>query len=439
MMIKVTDKQFQAFPFLCELNSNVIRFGLDSVRRLLERIDNPHLAYPSVLIGGTNGKGSISAILSSILQAAGFKVGLYTSPHLIDVRERIRINGVMISPERMGDCINIIRRNLREPVTYFEFLTALACLHFSREQVEIAVLEVGMGGRLDATNVVTPLASVISNVCKDHQEYLGRRLKDIAHEKAGIIKENGICITAAGQKTVLDVLSETCRKQGATLYRLGKELRVRTRSDGPFFYQGIERRIENLSCPLAGGHQIRNAALALAAAEVVSSKGLQVGDQALRDGLAGTTWEGRMEVLQNRPTVLVDGAHNPAGVAALCKALRSRKLDKRRLLVFGVLNDKNYPQMLKKLLPLFDSVIFTRPKTERSLELASLIRVAQRYGRSAEAIEDSGMAVGRALQLAEKEDLICAAGSLYLVGEIKKMYAEAFHFAGNNGVPALTC
>jgi len=422
---------------LSDLNCDFVHLGLGPIKRLLERIDNPQRMYPGVLIGGTNGKGSIAAILSSILQRSGFKVGLYTSPHLIDLRERIRINDLLISEERMQECVGIVRSHLEEPLTYFEFLTALAFLHFYQEKVDIAVLEVGMGGRLDATNIVTPLVSVISNVYQDHQEYLGRYLKDIANEKAEIIKEKGVCVTAAGQKKVLDILSGTCRRKGATLYRFGKDIRVRAKSTGTFSYQGIGRKINNLYCPLSGAHQIKNAALALASAELITSKGMKVDDKAMITGLANATWEGRLEILQKLPTVLVDGAHNPAGVSTLCDTLQHRSVEQRRILVFGVLRDKNYQLMLKKLLPFFDHVIFTKPKTERAVDLTLLIRIARKYVQFAESIEDNGEALQRALLLADKDDLICVSGSLYLVGEIKKMYVEKSDIAESSPVTAL--
>lgn len=412
-------------PHYClDLNCNVIRFGLGPIRRLLQRIQNPHLMYPAVLVGGTNGKGSIAAMISSILQDSGYKVGLYTSPHLTNLCERIRISGSLISEKRMRECIGIIHSHLEEPLTYFEVLTASAYLHFHQEKVDIAVLEVGMGGRLDATNIVTPLVSVVSNVHLDHQEYLGRHLKDIAGEKAEIIKENGVCVTAATQKAVLDVLSRVCRKKGATLYRLGKDIHVRSKGDGTFSYRGIERKIDRLKCSLPGTHQFKNAALALAAAEIVNEKGLHVTQQAMCRGVEGATWEGRLEILRHRPAVLVDGAHNPAAVNVLCEALRNRVAEKRRLLVFGVLRDKNYRLMLKKLLPFFHHVIFTRPKTERAVGLSELTMTARMYGCVADAVEDSGDAMQRALSLAGRDDLICVTGSLYLVGEIKEKYGE---------------
>jgi len=425
-----------SLPILPDLNSDVVHLGLGPIKRLLERIGNPQREYPAVLIGGTNGKGSVAAILSSILGHSGFKIGTYTSPHLINICERIKINDQLISEKRMQECIEIVRSRIEESLTYFEFLTAAAFLYFFQEKVDAAVLEVGMGGRLDATNVVTPEVSVITNVHQDHQDYLGRRLKDIALEKAGIIKEKSVCVSAANQRAVRDILTEACREKGVPFYRLGKEIRTRSKGAGAFSYSGIGCKIPYLTCPLSGVHQIRNAALALAAAELMTVKGRRVDEQDMRMGLAGAKWEGRLEILQERPTVLVDGAHNPAGARALCEALRSRRGDRRRLLVFGVLADKNYPLMLKKLLPFFHHVIFTKPKTERAVDLDRLIPIAGDHGHAADAVEDSGEALQRALSLAEEDDLICVTGSLYLVGEIKKRYTETGRSDRKNSLTA---
>jgi dihydrofolate synthase/folylpolyglutamate synthase len=409
---------------LSDLNCNEINLGLGPIKNLLEKIGNPQLMYPTVLIGGTNGKGSISAVLSSILKESGYKVGLYTSPHLINIRERIRINDTLISEERLHECIRLINSHLEEPLTYFEYLTASAYLYFYQEKVDIAVLEVGMGGRLDATNVVKPMLSVISNIHTDHQEYLGRHLKHIAREKAEIINDNNFCVTAVKQKAIINILENTCRERGATLLRLGKDIRVRSNGNGYFSYQGLSRKIANLYCSLSGAHQVKNAALALAAAELITARGIEVNEQAMITGVASATWEGRLEVLQKLPTVIVDGAHNLSAVTALCDELRKGDSASGRILILGVLRDKNYNMMLKKLLPLFQHIIFTKPKTDRAVDLDQLVKIAKKYGHFSEAIEDCREALQRALSLAGINDLICVSGSLYLVGEIKKIYAE---------------
>ena len=411
----------ETLTYLAGLNPLGIRLGLDAIRSLLGSLNDPQRAFPSVLIAGTNGKGSVAAMTASILSAAGFRTGLYTSPDLIDLRERIRIDGRMISRGEMAACAEEVRSRVREQVSYFEFLTAIAFLHFQRQKAEIAVLEVGMGGRLDATNVVVPLVSVITNISLEHREHLGRTLAEIAREKGGIIKEGGVCLTAARQKPVIGTLEGICRERGARLFRVGREIRTTIHWDGTFSYWGIEgRRHERLLCPLSGRHQISNAALALAAVEQLGKAGFRVGEGAVSDGLRQTRWEGRLEILRRSPLLIVDGAHNPAGVAALCRALQKDFPHRRLILLFGVLGDKDYRTMAKRLFPLADRVILTRPHSERALSPDLLLTIIGAVS-GVEVIEDPGRALHHALSIAGEDDLICAAGSLYLVGEIKKL------------------
>ncbi|MBU2055592.1 MAG: bifunctional folylpolyglutamate synthase/dihydrofolate synthase [Proteobacteria bacterium] len=408
--------------YLSSLNRMGIRLGLDPIRSLLERLDNPQNSFPSVLIAGTNGKGSVAAMTAAILSAGGFRTGLYTSPDLIDFRERIRIDGRMIGRREVCICAEQVKGQISEDMSYFEFLTAMAFLHFRRRQVDIAVLEIGMGGRLDATNVVSPLVSIITNISLDHREYLGGTLAEIAREKGGIIRERGICLTAARQKLVIETLAAICRERGAALYRLGKDIRTTIHRDGTFSYRGIGQRHERLICPLAGRHQFKNAALALGAVELLGDAGYSVPGRAISEGLKRTRWEGRLEVLRRAPLLLVDGAHNPAGVAVLCRALE-RDFPRRRLfLIFGVMGDKDYLRMAKRLFPLADRVFLTCPYSERVLPPAALLPAARRFHPAVEVVENPGDALQRALSLAGKEDLVCAAGSLYLVGEIKKSH-----------------
>ncbi|OHE22452.1 MAG: hypothetical protein A2X92_03185 [Syntrophus sp. GWC2_56_31] len=408
--------------YLSSLNKMGIRFGLDPIRFLLERLHNPQNSYPAVLIAGTNGKGSVAAMTAAILVSGGFKTGLYTSPDLIGFRERIRINDRMISRVEATYCAEAVKEKTEEDISYFEVLTAMALLHFHRQRVDIAVLEIGMGGRLDATNVVNPLLSVITNVSLEHREYLGNTLEKIAHEKGGIIKEGGTCLTAAMQGPVIETLKTLCRKRGATLYRLGKEIRTRSQRDGTFSYHGIGASYERLVCPLVGRHQLTNAALALGAVELIGDKGFGVDERAVVEGLRQTHWEGRLELLQRNPMLLVDGAHNPAGAATLRRALKNDFSYRRLWLIFGVLGDKDYRAMVKRLFPLADTVILTRPDSDRALPLDILLPTARAFHKNVEVIENPGDAMQQALSQAGEKDLVCIAGSLYLVGEIKKLH-----------------
>jgi dihydrofolate synthase/folylpolyglutamate synthase len=411
--------------YLSGLNSLNIRLGLGPVSRLLDRLKNPHDTYGTVLIAGTNGKGSIAAMVASILIQANFRVGLYTSPHLMDIRERIKVNDRMISRQELASCIEEIRKEVHEDVTYFEFLTALAFVHFYHEKIDVAVLEVGMGGRLDATNIVKPYVSVVSNISLDHRTYLGNSLEAIAHEKGGIVKNRGVCITGVKQRRVINVLEDICLQRGAKLLRLGRDMKVRTKRDGTFSFTGMGRRYRNLVCPLKGRHQISNAALAIGAIESMRMKGFDIDGGTIARGIRHTRWEGRLEILQNEPLILVDGAHNPAGISALCGALKLEFEYERLILIFGVLNDKDYGSMLRRIVPLADHLIITRPQTDRAAPPGKIETVASRYTRQkTEIVENSLDAVKRALSLADLNDLICITGSLYLVGEVKQAFRE---------------
>jgi dihydrofolate synthase/folylpolyglutamate synthase len=416
--------------YLDSLKGAGIRPGLAPVRRLLKRLGDPQDRYRSLLVGGTNGKGSIASSLASILQAAGYRVGLYTSPHLVDVRERIRVDGALISAGDLRSRVRRVRRAAREGVTYFEFVTAVAFDHFARCAVDLAILEVGMGGRLDATNVVRPELSIISNIALDHAEFLGPRLADIAREKAGIIRRGGVCITAARQATVLGVFEEACRRRRARLLRVGREIRVRSRRDGSLACKGPGLSLDTLSLALRGPHQRENAACALGAVGVLRERGFDIGDEAVRRGLAGVRWEGRMEIVGGRPPVLLDGAHNAAGAAALAKALGGFEY-RRLILVLGILADKDWRGMLRRLAPLADRVIATRPPEERALPPEALAAEAGRWSRRVDIEEDPREAVGRALAEAGNSDLVCIAGSLYLVGAVRPLFIPS---KGNGSV-----
>lgn len=409
--------------FLDSLKGRGIRPGLGPVKRLLERLGNPQGLYQCILVGGTNGKGSISATLAAVLQAAGYRVGLYTSPHLVDFRERIRVNGAMIPEEALRGLIRRVSRKDLEGVTYFEFATALAFVHFARCRVGVAVLEVGMGGRLDATNVVRPELSIISNIAMDHSEYLGRRLEDIAREKAGIIRRGGVCITAARQAPVLSVLDRVCRGKRARLLRVGREIRIRANAGGSFNFRGPAFELANLSLALKGPHQRENTACALGALGILRERGFTIRDEAVRSALSAVCWEGRLEIVAERPTILLDGAHNPAGAAALGKALGEFKY-RRLILVIGILADKDYRGMIRRLAPLAHRLIMTRSPDDRALAPNVLAAEARRWNPRVEVLGNPREAVKRARAVAQAEDLICVAGSLYLVGAVRPLFSS---------------
>ena len=412
------------YTYLAGLNIDSMRFGLEAITELLKLLGNPQNSYKSILIAGTNGKGSTASMAASILHSAGYKVGLYTSPHLINVRERIVVNGKKIAKSEFSRAVADVRRGLKQPVTYFEFLTAVAFLYFQRQQVDIAVLEVGLGGRLDATNVCKPIVSVITNIGLDHTAYLGSSLTAIAGEKAGIIKQNGICITAAKQKQVLEVLSCVCLERRAKLYSLGSDIKIKKQKDGLLSYQGLNRNLKDLPLPLRGRHQFSNAALAVAAVELCAKNGFQIDDDAISRGLASTQWDARLEILQHNPLFLLDGAHNPAGMRVLCQALKKDYSYRQLIFIFGALADKDYRKMLRIIVSLSPQIIITQLKAPRAVSVADLERVLNKRGYPVIVTENVTKAIERAKAIAGGRDLICAAGSLYLVGEVKQIFPQ---------------
>jgi dihydrofolate synthase/folylpolyglutamate synthase len=408
--------EINPLDFLKSLEKSGIKLGLSAVSGLMKRLGNPQNKYKSVLIAGTNGKGSTAAMLSSILSRAGLRVGLYTSPHLSDFRERIRINDKLITKNELSSLIKEVRDSLKEPVTYFEFTTALAFMHFFQKKVDIAVLEVGMGGRLDATNLVNPEVSIITNISLEHSEYLGSNLRQIAREKAGIIKRNGICITGAAQPSALGIIEETCVQKNSGLLVLGKDFRVRTAGDGSFNYYGLCRSFKRLKTPLLGRHQVKNAALSLAAVESLGTKGIEISVEQVHRGLRETRWEGRLEVLREQPLVIADGAHNPAGIAALMKAIAENFRYRKLIIILGVLKDKDYGTMFRKISQVADRIILTRPASDRGLD-------PERFGVDSKNVITTSSphdALQRAFSMAGSRDLICATGSLYLIADIRK-------------------
>jgi dihydrofolate synthase/folylpolyglutamate synthase len=415
----------ETLAYLTGLMDNGIRLELAPFQELLAKLNHPQKAYNTILVGGTNGKGSIASMITVILMKAGFRVGLYTSPHLVDFRERIRVNGQMITPDEISGCVKEIKAVAEPGGTYFECLTAAAFLHFRRQRVDLAVLEVGMGGRLDATNVVDPLVSVISNITLEHTDYLGKHLREIAGEKAGIIRRKGLCLTAATQKTVRQALRARCLDLDATLLELGKDFKVRGGGDGTFSYQGPGLDMKKLKTALPGRHQVKNAALAIAAVEALAGRGYPVTEKHIAEGLVSVKWPGRLEVVWTKPTVILDGAHNVAAISVLVDSLKRFHSWRRLIVIFGVLKDKKYGEMVKRLCPLADEVIITIPDTERAVPPAVLLPIVAKYCRKVEVVAKPPDAVRKAMTAAASDDLICVCGSLYLVGEVKGFLSEA--------------
>jgi dihydrofolate synthase/folylpolyglutamate synthase len=449
------------------------KFDLAHMRVLLEALDHPERRFPSVLIAGTNGKGSTAATLASILNASGLKTGLYTSPHLVRINERIRLNGREITDAdfsgRHGKVDRVAERlvahgELPWHPSFFEMMTAIAFEHFAREHVDIAVLEVGMGGRLDATNVVDPRVSVITDISLDHQKFLGNTVSEIAEEKVGIIRRGGVVVTLPQQPEANDVIGNTIMNLGARavnavpyvppvspasaryLVRIAREdsnfgsnrKSVEKSPEGaansdtvcvyryPLQVMGKQIVVET---PLVGRHQLRNVALAIATAEELSRQGLVgISTEAIERGIRETRWPGRFQVIpaqgspgQGWPELVLDVAHNPAGAWALRSALSERYEDRRLIFVFGAMRDKAISEMTEILFPLAERVFATRPENPRSASPEEIQQAGVRTGTEVEVAPDVASALQRATVLAGPSGVVVITGSIYLVGEVMRL------------------
>ncbi len=434
------------------------KFRLEDMRLLLRELGEPQQRFRAVLIAGTNGKGSTAATLASILAAGGAKVGLFTSPHLSRVNERVRIlegagaeAGAEIPDERFGAlyfevdeaAARLVRKGLLpDHSSFFEAVTALAFLYFAAERVDIAVLEVGMGGRLDATNVVEPLVSVITDISLDHTEWLGSTIDAIAREKAGILRENGVLVTLPQHREANEALGEIAVALGVRGVNAAEYLPVpgaaleAGRNRYPAEVMGTAVTIDS---PLAGQHQQRNIALAIAAAvELCNSHGYKLTAKDIERGVRATAWPCRLELVAGnggRPDVLLDVAHNPAGAWALRAAISARleaesagstsPVSRSTTLVFGCLADKALDEMAQILFPLFDRVLVTEVDSPRTASVESMMAAAAATGALAEAARDASAAMARAYELTPADGLIVAAGSVYLAGRVRRELAGA--------------
>ena len=407
--------------YLFSLLSAGIKLGLERTERLLSLISKPQDAFPSVIVGGTNGKGSTAAMIEAILMAGGFKTGLYTSPHLLKFNERIRVSGNDIGDAELAALISGLRDLLNKDApqllpSFFEFSTALAFKFFRDTSVDLAVLEVGMGGRLDSTNVVTPLVSVITNVSLDHEGPLGSTLPQIASEKAGIIKKGGVVVTGVSDRSALNVIEGVSLERGAELFILGRDFNVSKTSTGGIDYLGITNNLKSLNLTLKGAHQQRNAACALATLELLEEKGFPVGEADLRSGLESVRWRARFERVSTDPDVIVDCAHNPDAADALISNLKSLSY-KRLILVLGFMGDKDIDGILERIAPLAAVAIATKPEAERGASESFVGDKLGKFPLEVITVPVVSLAIESALSRAMHGDLILITGSLYTVGE----------------------
>jgi dihydrofolate synthase / folylpolyglutamate synthase len=404
-----------------------IKLGLSTIRRILNELGNPHRSFQSIHVAGTNGKGSIASTLATILHASGYKVGLYTSPHLVRFNERICINNKPISNRNVVAAyraVNALQHGSREP-TFFEYSTAMAFYEFAKRRVDWAVIETGMGGRLDATNIIESAISIITNISLEHRTYLGNTLAEIAREKAGIIKKGRPVVTGVEQPSVWAAIEEIARERSAPVFRLGDAFRARRQRNGTFTYYGLENTWRGLHNGLQGNHQVDNSALVLAACEILNKAGANISLDHIRHGLEKNVWPGRLEVVSESPRVLLDGAHNLIAAKNLGKYLSSNLGGRRTTLVVGILDDKPYVSMLKSLVPPCDRVVLTRAKIDRALPPEVLLHATRKLISNINVIPDVGEAVRYAIDTSQKDDAVCIAGSLYVVGEAKEYFEKS--------------
>ena len=420
----------EAKAYLDSLAFHGMKLGLANSARLLARLGDPHKEYRVIHVGGTNGKGSTCAAISSILSCAGISNGLYTSPHQVTFRERIVVDGAMITREEAVELISAVKKGAEEadvPVTYFEFLTSAAFLHFARKGVKAVALEVGLGGRFDSTNVVDPAVSVITSVGMDHMAHLGDTLEQIAMEKCGIIKQGRPLVLGVREGPAARVALKTAAERGAPVSMAGRDFfgaRKGMTPDGELMdYTRGEVLFEGLKTGLRGGKQVDNAALAVTAALILRRQGMAIGGGAIRQGVERTAIHGRFETVGRKPTLIMDGAHNPDAAEALCASLLERFGLGRADIVFGAMRDKDYRAMIKALSPAAKSFMFYSPPVPRAEDPARLA-AAQEDPSIPTSVVSSAREVMETIRALPEDALIVITGSFYTIGEIRAAMGE---------------
>ena len=416
-----------AVAYLYRLQKHGIKLGLMTITALMVRLGMPQTRYRTLHIAGTNGKGSTAAMAAAVLQAAGYRVGLYTSPHLVEFRERIRVNGEMIAESRVARLTEQLQALCQPDLspTFFEYTTAMAFQHFADSGVDVAVLEVGLGGRFDATNLIAPMACAVTTISLDHQEYLGTTCSSIAFEKAGIIKPDVPVVLGRIEDDAWRTIERAARERQAPMFRLNEDFRTEGEEPQQFSYRGLGMQYDGLTCALKGRHQLDNAACALALLGAAAPQGIAVTAEAVRAGLRAVNWAGRLEVVDRRPTILLDGAHNPAAATALADFLtRSDRSHPSRpvVLVLGMMRDKDHRGFVEPLRDLVDEVVLTQadlPRSATAQELRASLEGLLPHTHVVPSLSDA-MALAR--QLATPDGLVCVTGSLMLVGECKAWF-----------------
>jgi dihydrofolate synthase/folylpolyglutamate synthase len=417
-----------AFEWLCSFDKYGWIFGLERITSLLEQLGNPQSELKVIHVAGTNGKGSVCKFISSILQKAGYTVGLYLSPHVERFSERIVVNDQEISEEDLAMLVAQVRplaeemkQNNNTP-TFFEIVTALAFLYFKNHKVDYAVVEVGLGGRFDATNVVTPLVSVITNISLEHTDILGKDIASIAFEKAGIIKDQVPVITAATQNA-RETIEDVARERNAPIVCIDRTMWDRASFKGKYQEFAIQGSFKDytVKTSLLGLHQGENIALAIAAVERLQMGGVYITDSDILDGIAAAVHPGRMEIVSEKPLILLDGAHNPDGMNMLAKTLKEDFSPHRLILVLGVLKEKDIKTMVSAIVPLSDVIIVTKSANPRASDPLLLKETIERFDANKKIYVEASIpeAVDRAKRIAKQKGMICVSGSLFTVGEAR--------------------
>jgi dihydrofolate synthase / folylpolyglutamate synthase len=414
--------------------ASATKFDLKNITALCEHLGQPQRAFQSVHVAGTNGKGSTSAMIDSILRAAGVRTGLYTSPHLERINERIRLDGKEISDQDFAAAFARVQQAIEELLasgklaahpTFFECVTAIAFVYFASAGAEFAVCETGMGGRLDATNILLPEVAVITQVDFDHENYLGHSIEEIAGEKAGIIKPGGRVVSAAEHLIARVAIRRRCAEQSAFLVEIEDAYYLQdvSANDGCFSFTAIAYETGTrvpIALKLPGRFQVRNALTALATARMLAERGAPIDDTAISRGLIETTWPGRLEKIGERPDIYVDGTHNPAGAREVSVFWEQFLPGRNIYLIYGAMRDKAVDEIAGLLFPRAAAVILTAPAQSRSISAPLLLEMTGHHARRAEAIPNPAQALDRALEIASPEDVIFITGSLYLVGELRR-------------------
>ena len=425
--------------YLYNLRSLGIKLGLSNTKKVMGILGEPQNSFRSVHIAGTNGKGSTASTIASILTESGFRVGLYTSPHLLNFTERIKINNNQITEDKVLSLTSHIQDIIAGTdlqLTFFEFATAIAFYYFASEKVDWAVVETGMGGRFDATNVILPDVSVITNIGLDHSEFLGSNLSDIAFEKAGIIKPETPVVTSAQAPEAIKQISDIAEMRNSKLHLYGKDFKSVLLSMNAkhitFDYVG-DTEFRNLSLPLSGRHQLYNASMAVRTCEILRREGVHIPDISLRNGLLKTAIEGRLERVSENPVIILDGAHNPGAADSIAESIKELFPDKKIIIIIGVMSDKDIEGILKPLMQIAESVVLTKPKGERAAPSEKLYEIALKIQKNNEDCRSSSIvktnSVADALTYAKKEcrekNIILVTGSFYTAGEAKEISSHA--------------